>query len=267
MNILIVGLGYVGKAAAVRFKSRGFRVIGTTRDPEKKAALAPIVDEILLWDDALKCDFLEGIDNVLLCAAPDSLKEYQSTYLKNAEKIVAAAERSTTMKQILYTGSISVYGDQKGAIVTEETAIHPLNPQAEILAQTESCFLQQTASPACILRLGEIIGPGRSLEERVAKMQGKAFPGTGDNPVNLSPLADILNGLEFAIENELRGVFNLVSDYHPPRNWLYTEIAKKCGLPPPVWDPTLISQHGGNRIVSSKRLLDLQFSFETNAVL
>lgn len=261
MNILIIGLGYVGKAFALRLKKQGHHVTGTTRHPDKAAHLQPYVDQVLIWNDKTPKTFLDGFDVVLLSAAPDSTSNYEETYLKNAEKIAQAAAFSSTTQQILYTSSTSIYGDCNGAQVTEETSPAPKNRQGEILLATETALLQSSV-PCCILRLGEIIGPGRELSERLAKMQGTPLPGTGENRVNLSPLEDIVNALLFAMENRLSGIYNVVADFHPTRKELYLEIAKKKGLKDPVWDPALPSLHGGNRIVSSQKLLDAHFAFE-----
>lgn len=252
MKILVLGSGYVGRALCIAFKSEGHHVTATTRSKEKATALLQVADDVLLWNEKTPSNFLDPFDCLIFCAAADSPSSYKTTYLDNSQKIFEAAETAPHLKQILYTSSTSVYGDHQGKVVTEKSPLLGNTPQAKILIETEENLLSIPRIPVCILRLGEIIGPGRSLKERLMKQGSAPFPGNGTNPVNLSPLEDIVDAVLCALKKELSGIYNCVSDIHITRKELLCQIAREHNLPKPTWDPNFPSFHGGNRIVSSE---------------
>lgn len=261
MRILILGTGYLGSHAALHLKKLGHHVTGTTRSSDKAVHILKTCDDYLLWNQDTSPHFLNGYDLLIFSAAPDQNAQYEEAYLQNSLRIKAAAEASPTLKQIIYTGSTSVYGDQGGAVVTEKTPLKPMNDSARILCDTEEVLRSIQGCHVCIFRLGELIGPGRSLVDRLDQMRGRSFPGTGESITNFSPLEDVTQALSFAIDHQLNGTFNIVNDVHVTRKDLYLEIAQKQGWPAPTWDSTKPSHHGGNRVVSNEKIKNLGFKF------
>jgi nucleoside-diphosphate-sugar epimerase len=252
MKILILGPGYVGSELAKTLKANGHQVDATARTQEKAKALKEIVDQVLLWNEATPTNFLDPYECLIFTAAATSYtpENYAETYLKNSQKIAQAATTALNLKQIIYTSSTSVYGPGDGETVTE---VSPLKgPQ--VLIDTEKTLLAIPDITVCVLRLGEIIGPGRALEDKLKNQGTKPFPGTGENPVNLSPLNEIVETVQKAIDLKLAGIYNAVSDLHLPRKAVYKAIAKDHNLPEPTWDPSLPTHHSGNRIVSGDKL-------------
>lgn len=257
MKILILGPGYVGMSLVDILKSEGHQVDVTARSQEKADAIRHLVNEVLMWDETTPSNFLDPYECLIFTAAgkpPFTPDIYREAYLKNSQKISHAAATALNLKQIIYTSSTSVYGPGDGGIVTEESPLQATSPQATILIDTEKTLLAIPKVNVCVLRLGEIIGPGRSLEDRIKKQGSTPFAGTGENPVNLSPLDLIKEVVEKAIQLNLAGTYNTVIDYHPPRKTLYAQLAKDHNLPEPTWDPSLPVYHSGNRIVSSELL-------------
>ncbi len=255
MRILILGPGYVGSELAKTLKAPGHPVAATARTQEKAEALTSIVDQVLPWNEATPANFLDPYECLIFTAAATSYtpENYVETYLKNSQKIAQAATTALNLKQIIYTSSTSVYGPGNGETVTEESPLK--GPQ--VLIDTEKTLLAIPKKAVCILRLGEIIGPGRTLEDRLKKQGEKPFPGTGDKPVNLSPLEQSISAVQKAIDLKLAGIYNAVSDLHLPRKAVYKAIAKDLNLPEPTWDPSLPTHHSGNRIVSGDKLNNL----------
>ena len=235
MNCLLLGAGYVGRAAIGRLKKNGIKTAIYSRSPKEGE---------LKWPGQIPPTF----DTCLFAVAPDSPDKYKEAYLDNA-KILA----KSGLKRIIYTSSTSVYGEYKGAVVTEETPMQALSERAQILMDTEK-VLMDSGKDILIFRLGEVIGPGRELGKRLKDRT--SAPGTGENRVNVSPLEAIVAGIEFGFRTELKGIFNLVADFHPTRKELYKELK-----PDLVWDSTKETPHGGNKIVSSQKLQDAGFQF------
>ncbi len=253
MKICIVGCGYVGSRAARYWRERQHIITAATRSPNRLNELETLAGQALLLSDSFNAA-VKGQDAILIAVAPGPKDDYPHTYLHTAREIIKSASPHQT---ILYTSSTSVYGDQGGKIVTEMTPLNPLNEKAGILIETEKELLKHPKS--CIFRLGEIIGPGREMKEKLQRLQGKELPGTGENPVNIIHIDDIIKALDFTLTHHLTGIYNLCSDEHTPRKKLYTDICEKEGIPLPTWNPALSSHHGGNRIVSTQKLKDAGF--------
>lgn len=263
MKIGILGCGYVGQEAALRWKNEGHNVTVTTRRPERIAQLKEYADNVLILNHQSFGSFIEQQEALLISVAPDSPSEYTSTYLETSKQVVVHFRNAPFLQHILYTSSTSLYGDHQGAWVNEETPIHDPDKNRKILFETEQNFLSCSSPDVCvsILRLGEIYGPGREIEERIRRSHKTPFPGNGESYTNLNHIEDIVGGLNFALLHKLQGVYNLCNDFHITRKEFYEKICLQENIPPIQWDPAHKSQHGGNRRVSNQKIKDAGFVF------
>lgn len=254
MKICIVGCGYVGKAAAIKWRGDRHEITVTTRSLERAYTLRPFADLVYILDEDWR-ELVEKQDVVLISVAPDAQSDYMETYLRTAEKLVKAVKGSQ-VSQIIYTGSTSVYGEHQGQWVDENTLPRPLNCHAQILLATEQRLLQadNDQRKVCIFRLGEICGPDRSLEDRVKKLQGSVCSGSGESMTNLIHLDDIISALDTAMKQKLSGLYNLCNDVHIPRKDLYKNICETYGWPMVQWNASMTNSHSGNKIVSNAKL-------------
>ena len=193
MKIAIIGCGYVGQAAALHWKKEGYTISAATRQASRIAALEDIADNVFLLNSQPLAAFLSKQDALLISVAPDSASDYASTYLHTAQTIAKEAAARCSLKQILYTSSLSVYGDHQGNWVDEKTVPLPEHENAKILLATEQVLLNCATETlkVCIFRLGEIYGPGREIENRIKRTIDKPFSGTGESYTNIIHLADI----------------------------------------------------------------------------
>lgn len=147
----------------------------------------------------------------------------ETIYLATAKNLVQALNQATTVKQIIYLSSCSVYGDQlrwcaernrQGGWVDKASPISPSKPRSQILSQAEQILLQASREKqkVCILRLGGIYGPGRELINMFSGLAGMTLPGKGDRFINWIHRDDIVGAIEFARLNELEGIYNLLDD-------------------------------------------------------
>jgi nucleoside-diphosphate-sugar epimerase len=267
MNVTIIGCGYVGKAVAQLWKAAGHCVSVTTRNSERVTELKAIADHVILLqsDDLPEILSKKLVDQhvVLLCVAADNASQYESTYLHTAQALVKAAVDVSALKQIIYTSSTSVYGEHHGEWVDENTQLFPSNANTKILIETEQTlqFCQTEERRMCIFRLGEIVGPDREISDRLRRMSGHPLPGTGENYTNLSQLDDITGAIDFAVNQQLNGVYNLCGNLHISRKELYHLLCEKHGLPHVTWNASAASVHGGNKRVSSEKLKNAGFAF------
>ncbi|MBS4169182.1 SDR family oxidoreductase [Parachlamydia sp. AcF125] len=254
LKIGILGCGYVGKAVAQSLKPH-HEVTAFTRRVNRLEELATYANKVMVIEKTLD-SLLENQQILIITIAPSQGDSYEECYLKTAQAIASCIAKCPNLRQIIYTSSTSVYGEYCGAWVDENTIPNPQNEKEQVLLQAEKVLLSLTSKTpsVCILRLGEIFGPGRELTRRFAGNGRKIFPGTGENFTNLTHLADIINVITFAINNALQGIYNLCLDIHPTRKLLYKQLCRRNHFPDPFWDTQAQTIHAGNKKVLCGKL-------------
>lgn len=242
MKVAIVGCGYVGTTVAKNLRTKSdYTVTATTTTRERVAQLEGIAHRVAVLkgnDKEAIAALLQDQDAVMLCVGAPNPDAYQETYLDTATTLVSVLKENPTVKQVIYTGTYSVYGDRQGAAVNEDSPVAPANRNSEILAETERVLLA-ASSPnlnVCILRLGGIYGPGRELVKIFGRWAGTTRPGRGEDATNWIHLDDIVGGLIFALEHRLQGVYNLVGDVSLSSSQLLDRIFEANNLPKASWD-------------------------------
>jgi nucleoside-diphosphate-sugar epimerase len=255
MRTAILGCGYLGKALAFSLTQNAHQVSLSTRQPEKLESLKDYAAKVVLVNHSLE-PLLQGQENLIVAVAPAAGESYQATYLDTALRLASLLPKFPSIKHIIYIGSTSVYGEHAGQWVDETTPPLPLNAQTQILLETEKVFLSlsNASRKACVLRLSEIIGPGRELKNRFNSAERKIFPGTGDNYTNLIHLDDILSVIDFALKESFEGIYNVCCELHIPRKELYELLCRRNNLPIPLWDKQKANFHGGNKRVFCGKL-------------
>ena len=242
MKIAIVGCGYVGTRVAKKLRGQSdYTVTATTTTPERVAQLEGVAQRVAVLKgndiDAMTA-VLQEQDAVMLCVGARNPHSYKESYLDTAKTLVSVLQQTPTVKQVIYTGTYSVYGDRQGELVTEESAVAPANPNGEILAETERILLA-ASSPnlqVSILRLGGIYGPTRELVKIFGGWAGSTRPGAGEDVTNWVHTDDVVGGLIFALEHQLQGIYNLVGDVALSSGELLDRIFEAHNLPKASWD-------------------------------
>jgi nucleoside-diphosphate-sugar epimerase len=260
MNIAIIGCGYVGCAIAQYWQQNpNLIVTATTTTPERVSQLQKLADKVVVTqgnDQEKLVNILENQDLVLLTVGAKGADSYESAYLDTAKTLVAALQQNYSVKQVIYTGSYSVYGDRNGELVDEGTLPMPKSRNGEILKQTEDILLSASSEQLriCILRLGGIYGPGRELVKIFSRVPGTTRPGDGSDITNWIHLDDIVGAIEFVRQHPLQGIYNLVNDAHLPSKLLLDTLFAKHNLSPVTWDDTVKSNRAYNAKVSNQKI-------------
>lgn len=267
MKVAIIGCGYVGKALAQHLRTKSDYVItATTTTPERVAELETVAHRV----EVLKGNDIEALtgaihnqDAVILSVGAANADVYEETYLGTAKAIASVLPQVPTVRQLIYTGSYALYGDQKGEWVDEDTPIAPANPNGEIVAQTEQVLLgiSSPSLKACIFRLGGIYGPGRELIKIFGRSAGMTRPGTGKEFSNWIHLEDIVGALTFTLENPLQGIYNLVNSNPMPRGELIDRILEHHGLAKVKWDASVPGALPYNARVSNQKIQAAGYQF------
>ncbi len=262
MNIAIIGCGYVGCAVAQYWQhQKNFMVTATTTTPTRVSALQEVAQKVIVTKgndpEGLKA-VLQNQDVVLLSVGAKGADFYEEAYLQTAKTLVSILPEFSNIRQLIYTGTYSVYGDQNGAVVDEESTVTPNSPNGEILRETEEVLLSASNDNlrVCILRLGGIYGPGRELIKIFGRVAGTNRPGDGNDISNWIHLDDIVGVIEFARHQNWQGIYNVVDDAHLPSRELIGTVLAKHNLPQINWDASLQSKRQYNAWVSNQKIKD-----------
>lgn len=245
-QILIVGLGHVGKALAGRLRAGGTRVVGTTTTPDKVEALRAYADDVRVLrgtDAAAVADAARGCDAIVVTVAPNvrqarTREEREATY---RDALVASCRSAAAANpRVLFLSSFSVYGNggPGDAPITEDTPVgNAEEPSARYYSEAEREVL--ATGSGCVLRLPDIYGaPGdMSFSDRVRlahQIMGGKVPFGAAAPLYIIHFLDVVAAAEHALRGGLTGVYNVcVDDGRVPKNngEVFGELCRRHGLP------------------------------------
>ncbi|MFN4141930.1 SDR family oxidoreductase [Aestuariivirga sp.] len=232
-HLLCFGLGFSGRALAVRLAAAGWSVSATSRIDSGAEAIRNLGYRGFVFDGTapLAPTVFDGVTHVLASAPP---AEDGDPVLRQHGGDLAA--RGGAIRWVGYLSTTGVYGDHDGGVVTEGT---PLTPNTErgrkrLLAETQWLDLwRHHGLPVHIFRLAGIYGPGRnqllSLIDGTAKRvikQGQVF--------SRIHVEDIASVLEASIERPRPGrAYNVCDDEASPPQDVVEYGAELLGLPVP----------------------------------
>lgn len=228
--LLTLGHGYSARALAGRLGS-GWRIVGSTRDPDgcdrlREEGVAPI-----LWENREAVEEAIGAATHLLVSAPPDAAG--DPVLLRHEAALARAKR---LVWIGYLSTTGVYGDRDGGWVDEETPVAPVNRRSFWRAEAETAWLRFGEATGCavhVFRLAGIYGPGRSALDRLREGRAQRIvkPGQVFSRIHV---ADIAQTLEASIRRPDPGrIYNLADDEPAPPQDVIAFAAALLGMEPP----------------------------------
>jgi nucleoside-diphosphate-sugar epimerase len=190
---------------------------------------------------------------------------YRDTYCGTAECLVECLDAAEDLRQIVFTGSWSVYGNAGGADqVDENTPATPAGPFQQVYADTEKTLLgaETDRLMVCIYRTGTIYGPNvgfmpRELKASTLPLAGQSVPFDGDSPATIIHRDDVVTALEFAIDNHLSGLYNLVNDISETKADYLGAILAAADAEPVTW----LGAGTGPKTLSNQKIKDAGFVF------
>jgi nucleoside-diphosphate-sugar epimerase len=230
--LLCFGLGYSARVLAGRLRTRGWEVRGTTRKPEKAAALE--AGGYRVWpferDRPLPAAALAGVTHALTSIAPD---ERGDPVLDLHGRDLAALP---SLAWVGYLGTTAVYGDRQGAWVDEDTPVEPSLARADRRARAEAAWLA-SGLPVHVFRLAGIYGPGRSALDNLREGTARRIvkPGQVFSRIHVEDIASVL---EASIASPRPGrVYNVCDDEPAPPQDVVAFAAGLLGVEPPPEQP------------------------------
>ncbi|AKT39299.1 NAD-dependent epimerase/dehydratase family protein [Chondromyces crocatus] len=219
--LVVFGCGFTGTAAAAMRRAEGGRVIATTRDEARAAALARAGIEAhvipALGVEAAAKLVPEGAE-VLVAFPPDPA----------ADAAVAAALEGA--RAVVYVSSTAVYGGATGK-VDELVPVDRGDARAAARLDAEAHYQRRGA---VILRAAGIYGPGRGLHRRLMRGEHRLVEG-GHKVVSRIHVEDLARLALASLEQGLRGDVFVVGDDAPvPQVDVVRWLCQRLGLPLPV---------------------------------
>jgi 2-alkyl-3-oxoalkanoate reductase len=253
MKVLVAGAtGAVGRRLVPQLVARGHDVLGTTTTAEKFGLLHA------LGADAVRMDALDAVEvqDVVAGAQPDAivhqltalsgsfdLKHFDRTFARTnrlrtegTRNLLAAATANGVER---FVAQSYIGWNARGATEDEPLIEEPVPSQRETLAAIEE-LESLVRDRGAVLRYGNLYGPGAS-EDFVELVHKRAIPVIGDGAGVWSWLHvdDAASAAVAALEQDARGVFNIVDDDPAPvADWLPVLAAAVGAKPPrhiPVW--------------------------------
>ena len=271
MRVTIVGSGTIGQALARHWRQRPeLELTLTTTTEERRSQLAPLAERVVLLraeNAANLAEVLAGSEAVVFCHAPTGTVQvdaavYRATYRDSFAALQQVLPQLPHLRQIVYTGSCSVYGDAGGGWVDENTLCQPADEHGRILLESEqlltSCRSERRR--VCVLRLGAIHGPGRQLADRFSRLAGSTRPGDGSQHCSWIHSDDVVGAIDAAVQGGWNETVNLVDDQPWTVAALAEAVCEARALEPVRWDPSQQTTRPADRRVRNRRLKELGYS-------
>ena len=274
MGLTIVGCGYLGQALARQLQTRRpeLHLTLTTTRAERLRELADLADQLLLCDATVPAELLAALRHnhtAVFCLAPGGDRQvnadgYRQTFVDSFRCLGSLLPDLPHLRQIIYTGSCSVYGDAEGDWVDESTAPAAETGHGAVLLESERLLTAMGNSKrrVCILRLAALHGPGRELDDRLKGLAGRERTGDGRSFSNWVHVHDAAGALIAAMDGAWSGVVNVVNDEPIRMRDLVDRSLKRQQLDPVRWSGEPAAASGSGRRIRNDRLKALGYRLQ-----
>ena len=227
-TLLSIGHGFSARALAARLVPQGWRIVGTTRSPDKADAIADTGVEPVVWPGADLGALIAQSPNVLVSVGPDSAGDPVLNAVEDA--VIRAAP---DLRWVGYLSTTGVYGDHDGDWVDEDTPLTPSTKRGRARVTTEARWQAIPDLPLHIFRLAGIYGPERGPFAKVRAGTARRIIKQGQVFSRIH-VEDIAQALELSLQRPDPGaVYNLCDDDPAPPQDVIAHAAELLGLPVP----------------------------------
>ena len=248
MFAVVAGTGYTGQRVLARLPADG--ALGLGRTPIETGRPFSKVD----FDAVAALDIvLPDVYAVLYTCPPDGPGD------PRLQRFLTALPHPPA--RFVYISTTGVYGDCRGAVVTEETPVNPDNRMSRPRVDAENLLTARADDTGCqlvILPVSGIPGPGPGGLGIDRIRAGDAYlKETDANPGNRIHVDDLVACCLAALDPATpAGTYNVGDGDHRTATWFADEVARQASLP----EPRKISRAEAAREFSPMRLAFLASS-------
>jgi nucleoside-diphosphate-sugar epimerase len=262
MRVFVAGgTGVMGRRLVPQLVARGHQVTATTTSPAKLGLLEQLGADAVVMDglDAVSVGKAVAevrpeaiVHQMTAIAVKPDMKHFDRSFAttnrlrtEGTDHLLAAAEASGVSNFVAQSYA-SWNGIREGGWVkTEED---PLDPMKGTKARTMAMAVRHLEdvvleAGGAALRYGSLYGPGATdtLVEAVRKRQ---FPlvGGGTGYFSWVHLDDAASATVLAVEEQAKGVFNIVDDEPAPASEWLPYLAACAGAKRPMWVPKWLAR-------------------------
>jgi len=265
MRVFVAGgTGVIGRRLVPHLVARGHQVTATTTSATRLGALARLGAEGVVLDglDAA------AVGQAVAEARPDAIMHQMTALsparggqprLRNADRffaatnrlrgegtdhLLAAAEATGVTNFVAQSAALFNGTSQGGWPATEEDPLEAISPA--IAAGTKAIrHLEDVVGKAggTVVRYGSLYGPG-AIDDQVKLVRRRLFPliGGGAGCFSWVHLDDAASATVLAVEQQAKGVFNIVDDEPAPASQWLPYLAECAGGKPPWRIPGLLAR-------------------------
>ncbi|MFP7674133.1 SDR family oxidoreductase [Marivita sp. S0852] len=227
-TLISLGHGYSARYLAERLVPQGWRIAGTTRDPDRFGALRAQGITPLLWNRDAILPWLENASHMLVSAGPTETGDPTLALLGPDIRKHAAH-----YDWVGYLSTTGVYGDAQGGWVDETSPLTPSTERGRRRVTAEALWADIPDLPLHIFRLAGIYGPGRGPFSKVRKGTARRII-KKDQVFSRIHAEDIAQILEASINAPAPGrAYNLCDDDPAPPQDVIEHAAVLLGVTPP----------------------------------
>jgi nucleoside-diphosphate-sugar epimerase len=244
MHVLIIGLGETGKLLAANLLAQGHQVTGVSRHAQHIEGVRHLVQDVLQADYAS----LPPINWVYILLTPDqrSAEAYQRIFIESILSI-SKALAAHPIQKIVFISSTSVYGQQHGEWVDEDSPTQPTSLTAQILLQAEQRWRDIWQQRLIVVRPSGIYSATRQRLIRWVLEAKPVHKNQWTNRIHIDDLAGLLAQL---IHCKTPSMLFIATDQQPAlQDEVLDGIARFMGQPLPAKIEAACS---GKRLKSKK---------------
>ncbi|MFW7377470.1 MAG: SDR family oxidoreductase [Oligoflexus sp.] len=263
LKVLIAGLGYLGEALAEGLLKEGYQVWGLRRTAAATShSQLHIIAADLTDQSSLAQAQLPAVDVVFYMPAAKHRdpQRYRQVYQQGLRNLLAALPQKP--KHLFYVSSTSVYGQNQGEWISEESPAKPDALTAQVIAAVEEEFIASDL-PFTSLRFAGIYGPGReSFCQRVATGQ-ECLDADEQRYTNRIHRDDGVAACLHLLQIDKKAdIYNIVDCDPASRNEVIRWMCQQLGRELPAVKDIAPHELRANKRVSNARLLATGFQFQ-----
>ena len=262
LKILLAGCGDIGCRTGLQLAPQ-FKCFGLKRNPQTLPdSINPIAGSLTDLN-RLQAVLAEGFDVLVVTLTPDAFtpEAYQKSYVNGAATLAAAINGSEHKPRlVIWVSSTSVYGNNQGAWVDEQSPTAAQSFSGKLLLQAEE-HISALPCATIIVRFSGIYGPGRTrmLKQILAGKGRPAQPEQWNNRIHSDDCAGVLAHLigcfdrSEALDNLYVATDSAPVTQHDLRLWLAAQLNVEL-------QDEIVEQKAIRRC-SNQRLLDTGYQF------